>query len=212
MLGIHGYLLFVAAGVLLNLTPGQDTMFIIGRSLSGGQRSGVAAALGIAVGSIGHTLAAALGLSVILATSATAFTVVKVAGAAYLIYLGARLLLSKHAAAAAVAGGVSRAASSGARAAFGQGILTNLLNPKVALFFLAFLPQFIDTTSPTRTLAFLMLGATFITTGLAWCLVLAVAAGRLQAFFLRNPNMRVLLDRAVGALFLALGARLAWAR
>src|SRR5579862_7968791 len=212
MLGIHGYLLFVAAGVLLNLTPGQDTMFIIGRSLSGGQRSGVAAAFGIAVGSVGHTLAAALGLSVILATSAVAFTVVKVAGAAYLIYLGARLLLSKHAAATAAPSAVPRAASSGARAAFGQGILTNLLNPKVALFFLAFLPQFIDTTSPTRTLAFLVLGATFITTGLAWCLVLAVAAGRLQAFFLRNPNMRVLLDRAVGALFLALGARLAWAR
>jgi len=220
MLGIHGYLLFVAAGVLLNLTPGQDTMFIIGRSLSGGQRSGVAAAFGIAVGSIGHTLAAALGLSVILATSAVAFTVVKVAGAAYLIYLGARLLLSKHAAATAAPAGaptaapsaVPRAASSGARAAFGQGILTNLLNPKVALFFLAFLPQFIDTTSPTRTLAFLVLGATFITTGLAWCLVLAVAAGRLQAFFLRNPSMRVLLDRTVGALFLALGARLAWAR
>jgi threonine/homoserine/homoserine lactone efflux protein len=216
MLGIHGYLLFVAAGVLLNLTPGQDTMFIIGRSLSGGQRSGVAAAFGIAVGSVGHTLAAALGLSVILATSAVAFTVVKVAGAAYLIYLGARLILSKHAAPAAASavapGAVPRAASSGAHAAFGQGILTNLLNPKVALFFLAFLPQFIDTTSPTRTLAFLVLGATFITTGLAWCLVLAVAAGRLQAFFLRNPNMRVLLDRTVGALFLALGARLAWAR
>jgi threonine/homoserine/homoserine lactone efflux protein len=214
MLGIHGYLLFVAAGVLLNLTPGQDTMFIIGRSLSGGQRSGIAAAFGIAVGSICHTLAAALGLSVILATSAVAFTVVKVAGAAYLIYLGARLLLSKHAAAASgvAPGAVPRAASAGARAAFWQGILTNLLNPKVALFFLAFLPQFIDTTSPTRTLAFLLLGATFITTGLAWCLVLAVAAGRLQAFFLRNPNMRVLLDRTVGALFLALGARLAWAR
>jgi threonine/homoserine/homoserine lactone efflux protein len=234
MLGIHGYLLFVAAGVLLNLTPGQDTMFIIGRSLSGGQRSGVAAAFGIAVGSIGHTLAAALGLSVILATSAAAFTVVKFAGAAYLIYLGARLLLSKHAAAVPAAatapapatapasasasasatppGAAPRAPSSGARAAFGQGILTNLLNPKVALFFLAFLPQFIDSTSPTRTLAFLLLGATFVTTGLAWCLVLAVAAGRLQAFFLRNPNMRVLLDRAVGALFLALGARLAWAR
>jgi threonine/homoserine/homoserine lactone efflux protein len=214
MLGIHGYLLFVAAGVLLNLTPGQDTMFIIGRSLSGGQRSGVAAAFGIAVGSIGHTLAAALGLSVILATSAVAFTMVKVAGAAYLIYLGARLLLSKHAAAASgvAPSAVPRATSTGAHAAFAQGILTNLLNPKVALFFLAFLPQFIDTTSPTRTLAFLVLGATFITTGLAWCLVLAVAAGRLQAFFLRNPNMRVLLDRTVGALFLALGARLAWAR
>jgi threonine/homoserine/homoserine lactone efflux protein len=230
MLGIHGYLLFVAAGVLLNLTPGQDTMFIIGRSLSGGQSSGVAAAFGIAVGSVGHTLAAALGLSVILATSAVAFTVVKVAGAAYLIYLGGRLLLHKHPAATPVAtpAGVAGCAADvtptaagsattetrprGTRAAFVQGILTNLMNPKVALFFLAFLPQFIDTASSTRTLAFLALGATFITTGLGWCLVLAVAAGRLQAFFLRNPDMRSLLDRVVGALFLALGARLAWSR
>ena len=224
MLGIHGYLLFVAAGVLLNLTPGQDTMFIIGRSLSGGQRSGVAAAFGIAVGSLGHTLAAALGLSVILATSAVAFTVVKVAGAAYLIYLGARLLSGKHPAAVPLSEPAAAPASAAAvpattparsphtRAAFVQGILTNLLNPKVALFFLAFLPQFIDVTSATRTLAFLVLGATFITTGLAWCLVIAVAAGRLQGFFLRNPDVRTLLDRVVGALFLALGARLAWSR
>jgi threonine/homoserine/homoserine lactone efflux protein len=211
MLGIHGYLLFLAAGVLLNLTPGQDTMFIIGRSLSGGQRSGVAAAFGIAVGSVGHTLAAALGLSVILATSAVAFTVVKIAGAAYLIYLGAKLLSGRHRPAAADSAD-TQVSSPGTRAAFVQGILTNLLNPKVALFFLAFLPQFIDTTSPTRTLAFLALGGTFITTGLAWCLVIAVAAGRLQAFFLRNPDMRTLLDRVVGALFLALGARLAWSR
>jgi threonine/homoserine/homoserine lactone efflux protein len=232
VLGIHGYLLFLAAGVLLNLTPGQDTLFIIGRSLSAGQRSGVAAAFGIAVGSVGHTLAAAFGLSVLLATSAVAFTVVKVAGAAYLIYLGARLLLGRRPpsapvdAAAPAASGPATAAraattsipatmpaqSTPARAAFLQGILTNLLNPKVALFFLAFLPQFIDSASPTRTLAFLLLGATFITTGLAWCLVLATAAGRLQAFFVRNPDMRTLLDRIAGALFLALGTRLVWAR
>jgi len=220
MQGIHHYWLFVAAGVLLNLTPGQDTMFIIGRALSGGTRAGVAAALGIAVGSLGHTLAAALGLSLLLATSALAFTVVKLLGAAYLIYLGTRLLLSRPArdrtptptptppaVAVAVPG-----ADVAARSAFFQGMLTNLLNPKVALFFLAFLPQFIDTASRARTLAFLALGATFVTTGLLWCLVLAAAAGALQAFFLRNPDARRLLDRAVGALFIALGARLAWAR
>jgi threonine/homoserine/homoserine lactone efflux protein len=212
MLGIHGYLLFLGAGVLLNLTPGQDTMFIIGRSLSGGQRAGVAAACGIAVGSIGHTLAAALGLSLILATSALAFTVVKLVGAAYLVYLGCRLLFGRHTQAPAVVCAPAAGATPGAGSAFAQGIITNLLNPKVALFFLAFLPQFIDTASRTRTLAFLALGATFITTGLTWCLVLAFAAGRLQGFFLRNPNARTLLDRAVGALFLALGARLAWSR
>jgi threonine/homoserine/homoserine lactone efflux protein len=223
--GIHHYWLFVAAGVLLNLTPGQDTMFIIGRALSGGTRAGVAAAFGIAVGSVGHTLAAALGLSLILATSALAFTVVKLLGAAYLIYLGTRLLLSRPsraraptaaATAAAIPAAIPAATLPGVavagRSAFLQGMLTNVLNPKVALFFLAFLPQFIDTASHARTLAFLALGATFVTTGLLWCLVLAVTAGALQAFFLRNPGARVLLDRVVGALFLALGARLAWAR
>jgi threonine/homoserine/homoserine lactone efflux protein len=205
--GIHHYWLFVAAGLLLNLTPGQDTLFILGRSLTGGLRAGVAAACGIAVGSLGHTLAASVGLSMILATSAQAFTLVKLAGAAYLVYLGARLLLTRPAAAAA-----APSAHTSARAAFLQGILTNLLNPKVALFFLAFLPQFIDPTAGARSSAFLALGATFITTGLAWCLVLAAAAARLQAFFQRNPSVRTLIDRAVGGLFLVLGARLAWAR
>ena len=209
MLGIHAYWLFVVSGILLNLTPGQDTMFILGRSLTGGARAGVAAALGICVGSIGHTLLAALGLSAILATSALAFTVVKLAGAAYLIYLGLRLVLTRAAQAAeapaATLAGVPRTA-------FLQGIVTNLLNPKVALFFLALLPQFIDPASEHKTLAFLALGATFIATGLSWCLVLAVAAGRLQGFFRRNPHARVLSDRAVGGLFLLLAGRLAWAR
>jgi len=209
MSGIHDYWLFVAAGVLLNLTPGQDTMFIIGRALHGGTRAGVAAACGICAGSVGHTLAAALGLSLLLASSALAFTLVKLLGAAYLIYLGTKLLLSKAARYTAVPAGT---ATAGGRSAFLQGMLTNLLNPKVALFFLAFLPQFIDPRSGARTLAFLALGATFITTGLIWCLILALAAGRLQAFFLRNRSARAVIDRAVGALFVALGARLAWSR
>jgi threonine/homoserine/homoserine lactone efflux protein len=210
MFGIHAYGLFLIAGILLNLTPGQDTMFIIGRSLTGGSRAGVAAALGIAVGSVCHTLAAALGLSAVLATSALAFAIVKLVGAAYLIYLGAKLLLASVV--QQRAGSAPTAASSAPRAAFLQGILTNVLNPKVALFFLAFLPQFIAPASETKIAAFLALGATFITTGLIWCLVLAIAAVRLQQFLLRNPSARTLLDRAVGAVFLALGVRLAWSR
>ena len=209
MLGIHGYWLFLVSGILLNLTPGQDTMFILGRSLTGGVRAGVAAALGILVGSIGHTLLAALGLSAILATSSLAFTTVKLAGAAYLIYLGLRLVMTR---APGPEAPPSAAEEGAPRSAFMQGIVTNLLNPKVALFFLALLPQFIDPASEHKTLAFLALGATFITTGLLWCLVLAVAAGRLQGFFRRNPHIRVLIDRVVGGLFLLLAGRLAWAR
>jgi threonine/homoserine/homoserine lactone efflux protein len=210
ILGIHGYGLFVVSGLLLNLTPGQDTMFILGRSLTGGLRAGILAAAGIAIGTVCHTLAAALGLSAILATSALAFSIVKLAGAAYLIFLGAKLLISRSAAAPAT--GPPGASGADPRSALRQGILTNVLNPKVALFFLAFLPQFIEPASNTKTLAFLVLGATFITTGFLWCLVVAFAAARLQSFFLRNPGVRTLIDRLVGGLFLALGARLAWSR
>ena len=214
MFGIHSYWLFLVTGILLNLTPGQDTMFIIGKSLTGGRRAGAAAALGISVGSVFHTLAAALGLSAILKASALAFTIVKLVGAAYLLYLGVKLILSKQAQPLPGAGATANAAEVRAhsRSAFVQGIVTNILNPKVALFFLALLPQFIDPGSNSKTLAFLTLGGTFITTGLIWCLVLAFAAAGLQSFFQRNPNMRTLIDRVVGTLFLAMSARLAWSR
>ena len=204
---IHDYWLFVATGILLNLTPGQDSMFIIGRSLSGGQRAGIAAALGIAVGSLCHTLAAAIGLSALLIAAPMAFTAVKLAGAAYLIYLGVRLLIAK-------ASPLPQTDTTSAKtsSAFAQGVLTNILNPKVALFFLALLPQFITPAGAGKPLPFLMLGATFITTGTLWCLVLAVAAARLRAFFLRRPGVRTWLDRVTGALFLGLGLRLAWTR
>jgi threonine/homoserine/homoserine lactone efflux protein len=211
MLGIHDYWLFIVSGVLLNLTPGQDTMYILGRSLTGGLRCGVASALGIATGSIIHTLAAAAGLSVLLATSPLAFTAVKLCGGAYLIYLGGKLFFTRHPANAT--GDLQSDAPRGsAWSAFGQGVLTNVLNPKVALFFLALLPQFIGPASPSKTLAFLALGATFITTGTIWCLILAVGAARLRGLFVRNPNVRTLIDRASGGLFMLLGTRLAWSR
>jgi threonine/homoserine/homoserine lactone efflux protein len=210
MFGIHDYWLFIGTGILLNLTPGQDTMFILGRSLGGGLRAGIASAFGIAVGSICHTLAAALGFSAIIATSAIAFTIVKLLGAAYLIFLGARMLLSRAPAQGDDFGAPAKASQPWS--CFRQGILTNVLNPKVALFFLAFLPQFIDPSSPAKPLAFLALGATFITTGLAWCLVLAGTAARLRSFFLRNRNVRTMIDRVIGTLFLTLGLRLAWSK
>jgi threonine/homoserine/homoserine lactone efflux protein len=211
MLGIHDYWLFILSGILLNLTPGQDTMYILGRSLSGGLRSGVASALGITAGTLIHTLAAAAGLSVLLATSPVAFTAVKVCGAAYLGFLGAKLLFTRSSSGTGP-DPARESAGRGAWTAFGQGILTNVLNPKVALFFLAFLPQFISPSSASKTLAFLALGATFITTGTVWCLVLAFSAARLRTFFVRNPNVRTLIDRATGGLFILLGARLAWSR
>src|ERR1700719_1317789 len=169
MFGIHDFGLFLAAGILLNLTPGPDTVYILGRSVAQGREAGIASALGICVGSIFHTCAAALGLSAILATSALAFGAVKLLGGAYLIFLGTKKILDrrKH---LSLPSNFRRRTTT---AAFRQGIFTNILNPKVALFFLAFLPQFIDRSSNSKVLAFLVLGFTFITTGAIWCLILA---------------------------------------
>ena len=140
MFGIHNFTLFLTTGILLNLMPGPDTAYIIGRSIAQGRRAGIASALGITLGSVCHTIAAALGLSAFLAASAVAFTTVKFIGGAYLVYLGVRMILSR----ARELQVPSHFRSSETAAAFRQGIITNLLNPKVALFFLAFLPQFID--------------------------------------------------------------------
>jgi threonine/homoserine/homoserine lactone efflux protein len=208
MLGIHDYFLFVATGILLNLTPGQDTFYILGRSIAEGTRNGIASAFGISVGSLVHTAMAALGLSAVLATSASALTAVKLIGAAYLIYLGARMLLSRRSANLASI----QIERTDVRGAFRSGILTNVLNPKVALFFLAFMPQFIAPASDFKVAAFVLLGLTFVATGTAWCLVLAVAAGRLRHFFLRHPAGWNATTRAAGGVFVLLGLRLATSR
>lgn len=209
MLGIHHYWLFIATAVVLVLTPGQDTFFILGRSIASGRPAGIAAALGITVGSIGHTLLAALGLSALLATSPYAFTVVKFAGAAYLFYIGVRALLSRS---NGLPGEDANAGDDGRWSAFRQGIVTNLLNPKVALFFLALMPQFISADSNHKVAAFIVLGLSFMTLGLAWCLVLAVGASGLRGLFLRRPSMASILNKVAGSMFIALGLRLATAR
>ena len=207
MFGIHDFVLFLTTGILLNLTPGPDTVYILGRSIAHGRRAGVASALGISVGSIFHTCAAALGLSAFLATSAWAFTAVKLAGAAYLIFLGVRALLERSPDLAIPA----HFKQNSAAAAFRQGILTNIFNPKVALFFLAFLPQFIDSTAPSKTAAFLILGLTFVTTGTIWCLILAWFSSAFSARLRGNATIAALLNRIVGSLFIFLGLRLAFA-
>src|SRR5688500_1225595 len=185
MFGIHDFVLFVTTGILLNLTPGPDTVYILGRSIAHGRRAGVASALGISIGSVFHTCAAALGLSAFLATSAWAFTAVKLAGAAYLIFLGVRALLERNRDLAIPA----HFKRNDPAAAFRQGILTNILNPKVALFFLAFLPQFIDSAAPSKTIPFLILGLTFVTTGTIWCLVLAWFSSAFSARLRENPTV-----------------------
>lgn len=206
MLGIHDYGFFVACAVLLNLTPGQDTFYILGRSVAEGTRSGVASALGITVGSLLHTAMAAAGLSAVLATSASAFTIVKIAGAAYLVYLGVRMLTTANVPESPMPRG------SGGPRSFRDGVLTNVFNPKVALFFLALIPQFIAPDSDAKVAAFVALGLTFVATGTVWCLILAIAAGKLRGFFVRHPRGWRVVSNLAGGLFVLLGLRLAVTR
>lgn len=208
MFGIHDFGLFLAAGILLNLTPGPDTVYILGRSIAQGREAGVASALGISLGSIFHTSAAALGLSAILATSAVAFGTIKLIGGAYLIFLGVKMIFDRRRQLSLPSSFRRRTTI----AAFRQGILTNVLNPKVALFFLAFLPQFIDPASTAKVPAFVLLGLTFVTTGTIWCLILAWFASVFSERLRRSETISQWLNRTAGALFVFLGIRLATTR
>ena len=205
MLGIHDFGVFLTTGIILNLTPGQDTLYILGRSMAQGRNAGVASALGIAAGALVHTLAAALGLSALVAASATGFLAVKIAGAAYLVFLGLRMLLSRASPASIPTG----FASSGFLPVFRQGLLTNVLNPKVALFFLAFMPQFIGADSPSKFLAFITLGLCFSFTATLWCLCLAWFSSLISHRLRASAAFGTLLHRTAGAIFVFLGIRLA---
>lgn len=205
-LGIHDLAWFVASGLLLNIMPGPDSLLIMTRSAAQGWRAGSAAALGIGTGTLVHVLAAALGLSAILATSAAAFTVVKLLGAAYILYLAVGMLLSKRGDGSAA---VPALAPLPWRRIYAQGVLTNVLNPKVALFFLAFVPQFIAADAPHKSLAFIVLGCIFNFNGMLWCHALALFTAQASARIKLNPAVTQCLNRVTGGLFVWLGVKLA---
>lgn len=217
MLGTHDLGLFIASGLLLNMTPGPDSLLIMARSATQGFRAGSAAALGIGAGTCVHILAAALGLSALLSASTAAFTVVKLLGAAYLVYLGVGMLFKRRAAEARAEDGRQEQIPTPPPAAplrkiFAQGFLTNVLNPKVGLFFLAFVPQFISADAPSKAVAFLFLGAVFNVNGMLWCHLLAWSSAVAGARARGQGWARALgrwLNRGIGALFLAFGVRLA---
>ncbi len=202
-------LLFIAAGWLLNLTPGPDVLYIVTNSLRSGAQAGVVAGLGITAGCFVHIFAAALGVSALLAASATAFTVLKCVGAAYLLWVGVRILLAKAPQAAPDL--TAQAAAGKARdlkAVFLGGFLTNVLNPKVAIFFLAFVPQFIAPDAGNKALAFVLLGVLFnlnaIPVNSGWALAAAWMARR--GAVQRGMHW---LDRAAAAMFIGFGLKLA---
>jgi threonine/homoserine/homoserine lactone efflux protein len=207
--GTHDLWLFVLSGFLLNITPGSDTLYIVGRGSTQGLRAGAVAALGIGAGTLVHISAAALGLSAILAASATAFTAVKIIGAGYLLYVGISLIRSARVSYSAPGAAVGRPAS--IRSIFVQGFLTNVLNPKVALFFLAFLPQFVASDAGSKPLAFLFLGILFDFNGTLWNLFVAWSTARLSSRLAPSAAFKRWFNRCVGSVFVFIGIRLALA-
>ncbi|UJW80925.1 LysE family translocator [Hydrogenophaga sp. SL48] len=202
-------LVFIAAGCLLNLTPGPDVLYIVSNALKSGVRAGIVAALGIVSGCFVHVFAAALGVSALLATSATAFTVLKWIGAAYLVWMGIKLLLAKGGSSVVPADATQIKVPTDLRRIYRRGFFTNVLNPKVALFFLAFVPQFIAPGTEDKVTAFLLLGLLFnlnslpINFGYAW--LAGWAAGRVSAV----QRTMHWMDRAAGAMFVGFGLKLA---
>jgi threonine/homoserine/homoserine lactone efflux protein len=210
-LGIHELWLFVLSGLLLNVTPGPDTAYIIGRSLQLGWRGGAAAAIGISCGCLVHVFGAAIGLSALLLASSAGFAVLKLVGAAYLLFTGVQMLLSRPRPAAEVdkSAADNTVTETSLARVFWQGALTNALNPKVALFFLAFLPQFVSADSAHKTPAFLALGLIFIFTGTLWCLGVAAFAARAAGRIRQSAGAMAWINRVLGGLFVWLGIRVA---
>lgn len=201
---LHSLTLFLVAGLALNITPGPDMLYVAARGASEGRPAGIVSALGIGAGTLVHIALVAAGLAAVLTAVPVAYLAIRLGGAAYLIYLGIRALLAKQVASAGSPGPASLSAI------FRQGMVTNVLNPKVALFFLAFLPQFVDPSRGNAALQVVALGLLFNTTGTLVNLAVAVASSR-AADRLRTPRRgSVVLQRVTGGVFVALGLRLAY--
>lgn len=196
--------LFLAAVAVITVTPGPDTFYVLGRSLEQGRLAGMVSSLGIFVGNLGHTTAAAVGLSALLMTSALAFNIVKYVGAAYLIYLGIQTILNRDHGSA-----LPTAPRANLVKVFYQAVLTNLLNPKAALFFLAFIPQFIDPAAGPMALQTLQLGVIVAATSSLWLALIAAVVAAAGQTLRRRPRLVALQRWITGSLFMGLGLRLA---
>lgn len=209
MFEIQNVSLFLISCILLNLTPGQDTIYIIGRSVVQGKKGGMVSALGIMSGVLVHTMLAAFGLSAILATSSMAYSVVKYLGAGYLIWIGIGFVRNKtYHSQLGIDGNLQQKLWKTYR----QGMLTNILNPKVALFFLSFLPQFVSPETDFIFGSFMALGMIFFTTGSIWCIVLVYGSSWLSGKFYSGNKVGGLLKKITGTVFIGLGIKLAFSQ
>ena len=205
MNGIENYLGFLIAGMIMNLTPGADTIYIITRSIAQGKKAGVYSVLGIGSGAIVHVLLAAFGLSVIVMKSIFIFNIIKWVGAAYLIYLGIKMFLDTS---KLFDGEKQQFENVDLWKIYRQGFFTNVLNPKMALFFLSLLPQFIKPEYVNTSVPFLILGGTFLFTGIIWCLFLAYSASFMTHTLRKNDRIGKVMKKVSGTVFVALGLQL----
>ncbi|WP_027162988.1 LysE family translocator [Mesorhizobium sp. WSM1293] len=204
MIDLTTLIAYIAVVLGFVFIPGPATLLTIARATSSGTKVGIATGAGIAAGDVFHTVMAMIGISAIIAASATLFSVIKYIGAAYLVYLGIRAIIEKTPANPA-AGALAISAGK----AFRQAVLTEVLNPKTALFFLAFLPQFVRPENGSVMLQMTALEVIFVILGLFSTVVFAVSAGRLGTFLRRNPSVLRLQGKVVGGIYCALGVRLA---
>lgn len=197
------FVVFLAATTMLNLSPGPDMLYVISSSLGQGKQAGIVSAFGIGAGTLVHTFIAAIGLSALLLSFPAAFEIVKYAGAAYLVFLGLRMLIKSREKINQVS--LVSASRSNLWSVFRQGIITNVLNPKVALFFLAFLPQFISRAKGALPVQFILLGLIFDISGTSWNILIATMAGHASDMLKRRSSFSTLQRLLPGLILVGLG-------
>ncbi|QGY31674.1 LysE family translocator [Pantoea cypripedii] len=214
MLDITHFPLFLASVFLLCITPGPDLAYVVGQSVANGRRSGVISAAGVALGSCTHAVASAIGLTALIAASPLLFTVIKYIGAAYLLFLGSKMVWGTFVSRSAAnqEEGMAVKTRSSARSLLTRGLITSVTNPKVLLFFIAFFPQFVVVDGNYHVQSFLILGLTYALMGLTTDILFALLAGGAASAVAKNATMQKLLDRVVGVTFIGLGIRLALTR
>ncbi len=203
MFDIVSFQLFLITVLIICITPGIDMMFILNRSISQGRDAGIYSALGVSVGAVVHTILSGLGLSVILQTSVVLFTIIKIVGAVYLIYLGIQMFISKQSSIS-----INKTVYQSRRKLFVQGVITNVTNPKVALFFISFIPQFISVDNQYGPIPFLILGSIFAVMGAITSFIIAIFSSSLTTKLRDNIVAEKIINKISGAVFVILGISL----
>lgn len=209
MVGIENLGGFVMAAIIVVATPGIDTIMVLTRSISKGRTAGLYSALGVSLGLIFHTCAVTFGLSLIIAKSAMAFGIIKYLGAGYLIYIGLKALLSKS---EQMEIKPAEMKTEGAKKMFITAFISDVLNPKIAIFFLAFLPQFINKTAINDPIPYLVLGSIMFLITLIWCSFLAIMGSKAALLFNSNKNAEKWMNRSSGLIFILLGLKVAFTK